>query len=100
MSAFVCIKYHDGRGGYVSIMAADTGVDCSSEKYRFISILAIISTVAIVPTCLAVMLLNLLPIRRVIEQRTKRAGVSPIIDFLIARYSPKRWYFAVIDMVR
>ena len=62
LSSFVCMRYHDAAGGTVRFMAADGGVDCDSNAYKHIWVLAIISICVIVPASLSVTVVNLLPV--------------------------------------
>mmetsp|Transcript_83896 Transcript_83896/g.237267 ORF Transcript_83896/g.237267 Transcript_83896/m.237267 type:complete len:254 (-) Transcript_83896:396-1157(-) len=43
---------------------------------------------------------TLLPVRRLLMTRTKRSGVSPLVDYMAQKWKPKFWYMDPVDLVR
>ena len=81
-------------------MAASLNVDCGSTEYDEIFITAIISMVVVPSLILIVFYFYVIgPVVLYIEARTKRSGVSPLVDFLVAKWKPNKWHFAFVDMV-
>ena len=81
-------------------MSASLNVDCRSLEYIQIVVTATVSLVVIPSLILIVFYFFIIgPVVPFIEVRTKRAGVSPLVDFLIAKWKPSKWRFAFIDMV-
>ena len=81
-------------------MSASLNVDCGSTKYTEILITATIS-LFVVPGLIVIVFYFFVigPAVPYIEARTKRSGVSPLVDFIIAKWKPRKWRFAFIDMV-
>jgi len=100
-SSFHCTEFDVGAGQDPDLfMSASLTVDCKSSEYEEIKVLAIASLL-IVPTFILVMFYFMVtPVVSYIESRTKRTGVAPSIDFLIAKWRPDHWYFSFFDMVR
>ena len=81
-------------------MSIALNVDCESTAYIEIIVIAAISLVGVPSLILTVFyFFGIRPVLPYIEARTKRSGVSPLVDFLIAKWKPTKSYFAFIDMV-
>ena len=85
----------------LQVMSASLTVDCDSDLYTQITMTAIISMLTIPTLTFAVFYFFVLsPVAPYIEARTKRGGVSPFVDFLVAKWKPTKWHFALVDIVR
>ena len=81
-------------------MTVSLTVDCDSAEYDEIQATAIVSCVIVPVTMVAAFYTVLIPAAPFIEARTKRSGVSPLIDFMIAKWKPDKWHFSFFDIVR
>ena len=80
-------------------MSASLTVDCDSAEYGHIQTAAIVS-ILVVPTIIIVtFVIFVTPAIPYIKVRTKRSGVSPLVDAFIAKWKPATWHFAFIDVV-
>ena len=99
-SSFHCSEFDNGRGDIDRYMSASLTVDCESTEYTEVLITATISLVVVPSIILIVFYFFVIgPIVPYIEARTKRSGVSPLVDFMIAKWKPTKWHFAFIDVV-
>ena len=71
-------KFDGGDDGMMCYMAADLSIPCSSSEYTVIKVLAVASLLIVTPLTLGAFFICLLPIRQVLETRTKRK-CSPLI---------------------
>ena len=89
-------------------MSASLNVECGNpeepkpEYNHTIILVTAIASLVVVPSLLLYLgyFVVLKPVVPFIESRTKRSGVSPLVDFLVAKWKPSKWHFAFIDMVR
>ena len=85
-SAFHCTEFDFGSDGETPYMSASLTVECSTDKHQGIVVLAIASM--LVPIfILTIFFVVLLPVVPHIEARTKRTGVSPVVDFFIGEHN-------------
>ena len=54
----------------------------------------------VVPMMLASLYFAVSPHATVIEARQKRSGVSPLIDFMISKYKPQKWWCVAVELFR
>ena len=60
-----------------------------TAKYTSIRVVAGSALVVVAPAMFSIMTVATLPIVPVIKARTKRGGVSPLIDFMISKFKPR-----------
>ena len=80
-------------------MSASLTVDCDTDNYNEIVAVAAVSLVVVPVLMIGTMLTFVTPVAAYVEARTHRTGVSPLIDFYIAKWKPTHWHFALVDLV-